>query len=257
MSGGTNAYNAMIEAVRTRATERTSGSSRLRDGILRTDPANRGLFSIDVTNRNLGQSSTAPVGFRLLMRASDLFVVGWLVATPEGKEQVFFFKGEDDATRSYRGQTGNATLNDVPFNGSYTDLERTAGRGRAGLTANTAAWNTAFRNMIATVAGETGPEDVARAMLMFIPAIAEGARFDPIQASFAPTFQNGKHTIAPAEAELMLNWSKASKQTTDSLNSGSTIDFRVDDPATPGVDFEATTLQSMAAILAICLISPN
>ncbi|MFC8663084.1 ribosome-inactivating family protein [Streptomyces sp. NPDC057199] len=256
MSGGTSAYNAMIEAVRKRATERDpkEGSPTLREGILRTNPANTGLFSIDVTNRNVGQSSTAPVGFRILMRASDLFVVGWLVATPQGEEQVFFFQGDDNG---YRGQTGKAKPVEFPFSGSYGDLEKTAGRSRVGLTANVAAWETNFRNMVATVAGESDEQTIARAMLMFIPAIAEGARFDPIQASFAPTFQNtNSHVITPAEAELTLDWSKASKQTIASLDSGATIDFRIDDPATPETDFAATTIQTMAVILAICLISP-
>ncbi|MDX2939128.1 ribosome-inactivating family protein [Streptomyces ipomoeae] len=255
MSGGTNAYNAMIEAVRKRATERgaSEGSPTLREGILRTNPTNTGLFSIDVVNRNVGQSSTDPVGFRLLMRASDLFIVGWLIATPDGAEQVFFLQGEDEA-RSYRGQTKKAKVVDIPFSGSYTDLERAAGRGRSGTTVNSSVWDNAFRNMIATVTGESDEETVARALLMFIPAIAEAARFDPIQAAFAPTFQNGEHTILPAEALLMNNWSKASKQTTDSLDTGSAIDFTIDDPATPAVDYKATSLTSMAAILAICLL---
>ncbi|MFI5800478.1 ribosome-inactivating family protein [Streptomyces sp. NPDC051677] len=257
MSGGTSAYNAMIEAVRKRATERASGqgSPTLREGILRTNPANRDLFSIDVTNRNIGQSPTTPAGFRILMRASDLFVVGWLVATPQGQEQVFFFRDDDTG---YRGQTGNATPNAVSFNGSYTEIERAAGpgRGRVGVNANPGTWEEAYRNMIATAAGESDEQTVARAMLMFIPAIAEGARFDPIQTSFAPTFQgSNSHVVTPAEGKLMTDWGKASKQALDSLNTGSAIDFTIDDPQTPEVDFRATTIQAMATILAICLLS--
>lgn len=255
MSGGTAAYNKMVADVRKSATERTpeEGSPTLREGILRTNPSNTGLFSIDVTNRNVGQSPTAPVGFRLLMRASDLFILGWLVATPQGAERIYFFQGEDTG---YRGQTGRATLVDVPFGGGYTDLERIAGRGRSGLSVNPRAWEAAYIDMIATVAGESDEQTVARAMLMFIPAIAEAARFRPVQESFAPSFQGSNNTtIRPAEAELMLDWSKASKQTINSLNTGAAINFRIDDPATPGVDFEATTIQAMAAILAICLLS--
>lgn len=255
MSGGTSAYNAMIEAVRQRATQRgpDQGSSTLREGMLRTNPANTDLFSIDVTNRNVGQSSTAPVGFRLLMRASDLFIVGWLVATPQGEEHVFFLKGDDTG---YRGQTGRATFHEADFGGGYPALEKTAGRSRIGQVANVAAWETNFRNMIATVAGESDQQTVAQALLLFIPAVAEAARFDPIQASFAPTFQNANsHTITPAEGELMVDWSKASKQALASLDTGAAVNFRIDDPQTPGVDFEATTIQTLAAILAICLIS--
>jgi hypothetical protein len=112
--------------------------------------------------------------------------------------------------------------------------------------------------MISTVAGEADEQAMARALLMFIPGIAEAARFDPIQTAFAPTFQNANsHTITPAEAELMNDWSKASKDTLASLNNGTPLNFRIDDPATPEVDFLANSLTAMAAILAICLISNN
>jgi hypothetical protein len=127
---------------------------------------------------------------------------------------------------------------------------------------NTAAWEEAFRTMLSTVFIENGvfvrtnQQAIARALLMFIPGIAEGARFDPIQTAFAPTFQNtGSHTITLAESRLMNDWGTASTATLASLNSAVPIDFRVDDPATPEVDFLANSIASMAAILAICLIS--
>lgn len=53
-------------------------------------------------------------------------------------------------------------------------------------------------------------------------------------------------------------WSTASQEVVDSLNTGSAIDFRIDDPQTTGIDFFATSLTSMAAILAIALLqSPS
>jgi hypothetical protein len=261
MSGGASAYNAMIEAVRQRATERPAneGSATLREGILRTNPTNTDVFSIDVTDRNVGQSSTDPAGFRLLMRARDLFIVGLHVALPTGQQQVIFLRGADNG---YRGPDQTATLTELQFDGSYLELERTAGRGRAGQTVNTAAWEEAFRTMVSTVFIEnrvfvrTNQQAIARALLMFIPGIAEAARFDPIQTAFAPTLENtASHTITTAEAKLMNDWSKASTATVASLESGTPFEFAIDDPATTGVDFFANSLQTMAAILAICLIS--
>jgi hypothetical protein len=255
MSGGASAYNAMIEAVRRRATERTAeqGSPTLREGILRTNPASTDVFSIDVVNRNVGQSSTAPAGFRLLVRASDLFIIGWHVALPTGVQQVYFLRGDDNG---YRGPDQNATLQQTSFNGSYLELERAAGRSRAGLLVSTPAWEAAFVTMISTAFLEEGEQSIARALLMFIPGIAEAARFDPIQTAFAPTFQNtDSHTITPAESQLMNDWGRASSSTVASLKSGTPFDFTVDDPATPEVDFSANTLTAMAAILAICLIT--
>lgn len=255
MSGGASAYNAMIEAVRRRATERRAneGSSNLREGILQTNPASTDVFSIDVTNRNVGQSSTAPAGFRLLMRARDLFIIGWHVALPTGVQQVYFLRGEDNG---YRGPDQTATLQQASFDGSYLELERTAGRSRAGLVVSTPAWEEAFITMISTGFLEEDEQSIARALLMFIPGIPEAARFDPIQTAFAPTFQNtDSHTITPAESQLMNDWNRASTATLTSLNTAAPLNFSVDDPATPEVDFLANSLTSMAAILAICLIS--
>ncbi|MFM9698444.1 hypothetical protein [Streptomyces europaeiscabiei] len=62
---------------------------------------------------------------------------------------------------------------------------------------------------------------------MFIPAITDGARmFDGIETSFTPSF--------------------------NSHNGGSyTIKFRVDDPQTPEVDFEARKVSALVATLAM------
>ncbi|MER6563763.1 ribosome-inactivating family protein [Streptomyces sp. NPDC001027] len=248
MSGGASAYNKMIDQVRQRAT----GGRVLRDGVLQTDPSTTDTFSINVRNPDVPSSQTDGQGFRLIMRARDLFVIGWVTQNVNGDAQVIFLKGDDDG---YRGADSNNPLpfEEAPFGGNYTELEAAAGRGRTGIEANSSSWATAFRNMRSS----TDQRSVAQALLMFIPAIAEGARFDPIQTGFAPSFNSnngGSHTINSAEADLMNSWSDASKQMVDSLNNGTPINFRVDDPATPEVDFEANSLTALAGILAIALL---
>jgi hypothetical protein len=248
MNGGSRAYNAMLEAVRQRAT----GGVVLREGILQTNPGSTEIFTVNVTHSGAPSSSSTPSSFRLIMRASDLFVLGWVIDGPSGQERVFFFSEEDTG---YRGVDGDGELVPVPFSGSYGDLENAAGRTRTGLKLNGSSWLTVFVDMIETSVDETGQDAVARAMLALIPAVAEGARFDPIQQAVAPSFDAGEHVVTPAESALMNDWSKASKQLVDNLNNLTPIDFTVDDPLTPDVDFQATTVSGMALLLAIALIT--
>ncbi|MDX2931794.1 ribosome-inactivating family protein [Streptomyces ipomoeae] len=253
MGGGAGAYNRMIDAVRQRATQRSSnqGSPTLRDGVLQTNPDANDIFTINVQNSTVPSGQTDGPGFRLIMRARDLFVLGWIRQTSEGDKEVFFLKGDDTG---YRGPDSNNPLDftQVPFGGNYTELESAANRSRVGITANSASWQSAFRGL----RDSSDQQSAAQALLMFIPAIAEGARFDAIQTSLAPSFNSnngGSHTITAAEADLMNSWSEASKQLINSLNNGATINFRVDDPQTPEVDFEARTVSALVAILAIAL----
>ncbi|WP_416981252.1 ribosome-inactivating family protein [Streptomyces sp. T028] len=246
LADGVAGYNNMINAVRQRAT----GGQVLREGVLEVDPNSSDTFTVNIRDsRAAGPSTGGDSLVRLIVRARDLFVVGWLSGT-DPKLPVFYFKGDDVG---YRGPGDNQPVTNLSYNGSYTDLEREAGRARDGITLNSAAWANAWTTL--RDAATTSQRDQARSMMLFIMAVAEGARFDPVQTAFAQSFGDaGSHTVTPAEASLMLNWGKASQQLVDSLNNATPINFTIDDPATPEVDFEATTISTMAAILAIALL---
>jgi hypothetical protein len=246
-SDGAAGYNKMINAVRQRAT----GGRVLREGVLETDPNSTDFFTVNVGQvPGIVGDVTVPA-FRLIVRQRDLFVLGWVNGDPDDQETVFFLQGDDNG---YRGSSGEATLVNLPFGGNYTDLER-VGRARVGTALNSAAWVNAERTLN-TAAATTSSRDLAQALTMYIMGVAEGARFDTLQNAFAPSFNgNGdSHTVTEVDAELMNNWSNASQQLLDNLNNRTPINFRIDDPSTPGVDIEATTVSALTVILGIALI---
>ncbi|MDW4910789.1 ribosome-inactivating family protein [Streptomyces sp. ADMS] len=257
INGGFSAYEAMVKAVRQRAT----GGRVLNDGVLQTDPnldpkKTRGedgerfpnIFALNLEHSGVAGSSDAP-RVRLLMRARDLFVIGFELTTPSGptSDNLHFFKGDDPG---YRGATGEALPNEESYTGSYIDLERVGGRSRFGFELSGPVMEQAFRDL----RDQRNQASVARAMMVFIMTVAETARFDPLEQAYRAPFDNGSHTITQSEAELMNSWSEASRQMTNSLNNGAVIDFAVRDSDPNTVDFVAQTLGSLSAILAICIV---
>lgn len=249
--GGPSAYNAMINAVRQRAT----GGRVIREGILQTDPSAEGFFTVDIGSRTGDLGDIQIPRARLIIRESDLFVLGFCNGDPDTNPRVFFFNNDDNGYRCGNDLTELVTM---PFTGSYVDLER-AGRARIGTTLSLNSWENALRTL-ETATDTTSSRDLAQALTMFVMGVAEGARFDTIQDSFVPSFSasGDTHAVTAVEAELMNSWSELSRQMFDALNTARPINFQINDPATPGVDLEATTLTAVALILAIALqpVSP-
>jgi len=248
IGNGASAYNTMINDVRQRAT----GGAVAREGTLRTNPNATGNFTVNVGSRPGAAGDIDVARIRLILRERDLFVIGFVNGDPDDEERVFFLRGDDNG---YRGTTQTAEVINLPFNGSYTELEAD-GRDRVGTTLNGPSWETALRTLENATAG-SNLRDLAGPLTMMIMAVSEGARFDPIQNAFAPSFNSnngGEHTVTVAEAELMNSWSEASKQLFDALDNGAQVNFQVDDPATPGVDFEAATVSALTLILGIALV---
>jgi len=246
--GGPGAYNSMINAVRQRAT----GGAILREGVLQTNAAATGFFTVNIGSR-LGVIGDVQVPrARLIIRERDLFVLGFVNGDPDDTERVFFFRGDDNG---YRGASEQAEPITMPFTGSYIDLERTGNRARTATTLSLNAWEGAL-STLENATSTTSSQDLARALTMFIMAVSEGARFDTIQDSFVPTFSagGGEQTVTPTEAELMNSWDEASQQLLDALNNARPVNFEINDPATPGVDLQATSVAALALILGIALV---
>jgi len=248
IENGAGAYNTMVNDVRQRAT----GGRVAREGTLQTNPNATGDFTVNVGLRPGAAGDIQVPRFRLIVRESDLFVLGFVNGDPDDAERVFFFRGDDTG---YRSSSENGELVTIPFTGNYTDLERN-GRDRVGTTLNGSAWENAVRTL-ENATDASNSRDLAEALTMFIMAVAEGARFDTIQNAFAPSFNSnngGTHTVTQVEAELMNNWSNASQQLFDNLNNNTPINFQINDPATPGIDIEATTVSALTIILGIALV---
>lgn len=171
VSGGQKAYDAMINAVRQRAT----GGRVLREGILQTDPSldpnnPANVFAINLQASALPGSSDAN-SVRLIMRARDLFVIGYQVTGGRGPTNPHFLRGDAPG-----GMTGDP----LNFTGSYTDLERVGRQERAGLKLTLEGMSTAYR----TLRDDANENAVARSLMLFVMTIAEAARFDPLRQNF-------------------------------------------------------------------------
>ncbi|WP_405819952.1 ribosome-inactivating family protein [Streptomyces sp. NBC_01390] len=248
ISGGQKAYDDMVQAVRQRAT----GGRVLREGVLETNPgldtSSANIFAIDLRASALPSSSDGN-NVRLILRSRDLFVIGYQVRDGRGSASPIYFKNDDPDPNS---ALPSGTFG---FTGGYGDLEAHGGQARANMRLNQQVVDAAYQNL----RGNAAVNAAARSMMVFIMLIAEPARFEPLRQDFRQVFGFdglGETTVNVADADLMNSWGEASKQFVGSLNNGTPINFQIDDPATPSVDFAANTLTAMAAILAICLISP-
>ncbi|MGY1495770.1 ribosome-inactivating family protein [Streptomyces sp. QTS52] len=245
INGGRAAYDTMINAVRQRAT----GGRVLREGVLQTNPnanpsRSENIFAIDLRASNVPSSSDGN-NVRLIMRARDLFIIGYQIRDGRGSGTPNYFQGDTPGLP-------NELSDEFAFTGSYTDLERVGSRSRRGMAYNEAAVTSAYTSL----RDDRNQAAVARSLMLFIMTIAEAARFDPLDQAFGQVFGGlPGGVISAAETELMNSWSRASGQLLNALNNGAAINFRVDDPETPEVDFSATTIAGMALILGICLLS--
>ncbi|WP_105967770.1 ribosome-inactivating family protein [Streptomyces geranii] len=258
INGGQKAYNNMIEAVRQRAT----GGAVLREGILQTNPnldtSDANIFAVELQHSGVPEASETP-RVRLLMRARDLFVIGWHITEP-GRNSggtILYFKGDNTGylgpdPRESPAQTP-PTLN---FTGSYTDLERTGGRTRTGLTITGPVMEQAFRDLRASPE-RIRTDTTADAAMIFIMTIAEAARFDPLQQAFAEGLVPGRpggYTITANDAALMNSWSSISTQVVNNLNNGGALAVEIADGDPTTIDYKGFTLGQVSAFIAIALI---
>lgn len=169
-NAGASRYTSMLNAVRQRA----SSSTFLHDNTHRTRPeASNEFFSVNISVQDEGTST--PSQIRVLIRASDLFVVGWL----NQNENIY---NRLEAGTPPLGT--DVTARDTPFNGSYIDLERRAGdRANIPLSPNSA--RQAVRDL--SRSGSSAAQQ-ARGLIVLIQAISEAARFRPIENLFRNTY---------------------------------------------------------------------
>jgi hypothetical protein len=223
----------------------------LRNGVLQTDPnldtSNRSIFAIDLRASALPSNSDGN-NVRLIMRARDLFIIGYQVRDGRGSAEPIYFKNDDPNPNS-RVPAGS-----FPFTGGYGDLEDRGGQRRANMRLNQQVVDAAYQNL----RGNAAVNAAARSLMVFAMLVAEAARFEPLRQDFREAFGSngaGETVVNVADVDLMNSWGDASRQFRESLNNGTPINFEVNDPATPNPDFAANTLTSMAAILAVCLMA--
>ncbi|WP_405894415.1 ribosome-inactivating family protein [Streptomyces sp. NBC_00104] len=201
-NAGASRYTAMLEAVRQRASQ----GRFVLDRTHRTRPdAIDDFFSVDISVQDEGTST--PNRIRVHIRASDLFVVGWL-----NQNEAIYNRLEtkppallDCAPNG--GACTPTTLNDTTFNGSYVSLERQVGD-RANIPLSPNSVRQAVRDL--SRSGSTIAQQ-ARGMIVLIQVISEAARFRPIEELVRNTFTTEAATPTPAIVELENSWDPMSE----------------------------------------------
>ena len=181
-----------------------------------------GSQNVDVTDPNGGNRfvnidihEDADVGnrfVRLVMRASDGYIVGWWAGGAGDGGLRRFFALESGLV----GQVGGATNenSDTRFQGAanYTDLERVAGRGREGLAVGVAPFTNAV--VVLQRADQAGADNqvVATEILRMIVGVAESSRFREQANDIANAIGNGRdHAITARQRDLHNNWLRISE----------------------------------------------
>lgn len=247
ISSGSKGYNNMIEGLRQRAT----GGLVLRDGMLQTDPNSNEIFTINVTGSQVQGAANAVV--RLIVRARDLYIVGWHVQNPVASiDAIYALEGYPE---TYHGPDGATPVRTTGLGANYGSLENTAQRRRDATLLSPEVMNQAFLTL---TNGAPDPVATARAVLAFAMTVAEAARYDALQNLFAPIFDGANVQVTSAETDLMNNWGKYSKAVLDNLNNAVPLDIQIRGLETevPIREYKAQTLLSIAAIIAVVLLSP-
>ncbi|NNN29166.1 hypothetical protein HLK59_02130 [Streptomyces sp. S3(2020)] len=192
-NAGASSYTSMIEAVRQRA----SRGQFLRANTHRTRPdATSEFFSVDMSVQDEGSST--PSQIRLQIRASDLFVVGWLNVNERIYNRIEF------GSPPFGNQVGERTTS---YNGSYLQLERRVGdRANIPLSPNTV--RQAVRDLSRSASSEA---QEARGLIVLIQTISEAARFRPIEEMFRNTYTTEAVLPPPHILALENSWASMSE----------------------------------------------
>lgn len=208
-NAGASRYTTMVEAVRQRASQ----GRFLHDRTHRTRPdATNDTFSVDISVQDEGASN--PNRIRVHIRASDLFVIGWL----NQNENIYNRLDANTPILADCPPDGAScaalTPRDTPFNGSYLSLERQAGdRANIPLSPNSA--RQAVRDL--SRSGSSNAQQ-ARGMIVLIQAISEAARFRPIEEMVRNTYTTEAATPSATLRELENSWDPMSEIGTRHVN---------------------------------------
>ncbi|MFI9362704.1 ribosome-inactivating family protein [Kitasatospora sp. NPDC053057] len=182
-STGAN-YQAFVKALRLRATDGTV----FYQTMFKTRPTATGdLFPVRLTT-STGKSVD------LVVRASNLYVVGWYLPAPTDK-----FYSLNDSPAPVYNPTGKTTEVRTGFDGSYTTLERQAQTSREAVPLGRSSTDQAAIDL-ATPTIPLDVKKISKALLILVQETSEAARFTKIDSLVAADWTTG----APGERQLMV-----------------------------------------------------
>jgi hypothetical protein len=197
---GQSTYSDFLNRLR----QRVTGGRFLQGDTLRTDPAARDDFTI--VQLGAGNEGAAASEIMLLVRNSDLFVVGWLSRSTNR----FTSLENNIPTLNDPGAFGLPAAEPVRarFSGNYVALERRAGQGRSEIGLSPDAVRQSIRDLDRASSTEA---QQARALIVLIQVVAEGARFRPIEQLYRGTYINGATRPEPHHIALENAWDPVSE----------------------------------------------
>ncbi|WP_043675705.1 ribosome-inactivating family protein [Streptomyces xylophagus] len=249
LNSGKSSYRSMIDEVRGSAESSVLYGNRAATTWTTVSTTTSGTSRQQVSNDernnyftvNISSSEHPPI--RILLRAHDLYVQGYLVP---GTNTYYHFS---DATLSHWPGAGTATNAPrsvaLPFGGSYASMtayaNQTVRSPRFSYT-----WM-AYNQGILAAANSTGAQR-AGALLFYVEAIAEGARFNAISDRIeAAITENNGYQFDHDDEGLIHNWQTLGNNLQNRLNNPHTR-------PTPNIGrYHFDTLQAIANILRLAI----
>ncbi|MFD9327698.1 ribosome-inactivating family protein [Streptomyces sp. NPDC060065] len=205
ISGGETGQSSYSDAL-TRLRQRVTGGRFLQGDTLRTNPDARNDFTM--VHIGAGNEGTTASEIQLLIRHSDLFVVGW----HNRNDNIFTaleadipaYEDPDPIRSAPPGLTRQVRAR---FNGSYGSLE-----GRSASRRDIALSPDAVRQAVRDLSRSSSTEaQQARALIVLIQVIAEGARFRPVENLYRGTYTGAATAPPPAILALENAWDPMSE----------------------------------------------
>ena len=249
LNNGKSAYRDMIDEVRASAESGVLYGNRAATTWTTVSTLTSGTSRQQVSSDERGNyftvniSSSGHPPIRILIRAHDMYVQGYLVP---GTNTYYHF---NDATLSHwpgAGTSANPPQSlTLPFGGSYGSMTAYAVQ-NVRSPRFSYSWM-AYNQGILAAANSTGAQR-AGALLFYVEAISEGARFNAISDRIeAAITENGGYQFDYDDDRLIHNWQTLGNNLQNRLNNPSTA-------ATPDIGrYHFDTLQAIANILRLAI----
>ncbi|MGP3984492.1 ribosome-inactivating family protein [Streptomyces sp. KR80] len=203
------------------------------DNIARTDPSRNNRYS-PIILRNGDRE------VRLIMRESDLYLMGWW---DSGRNTYFRFRADDGADFRYTADD-NTRLQDVDYFPTYRSLESRSPTSRVQMRHGLDP----MRNAVEVLAtADPGSNNAAEAFLQMAQALSEAARFRPTEDTVADNWGNPAR-LAPELVDAQTKWGTISSLLLSRLGTAEHSSHTYG-----GVVLN--TLQAFTRLIAVALIS--
>lgn len=227
-------YTQVIKALRNQPDTSPFYANEIRR--INVDPSSHSMETMGIVLRSGSHSIV------LIIRLSDLYVLGFY-------NYASVYRFNDSGLFDLPQELGQAPrpVIELPFGGSYSQLERASGRSRTQLNVNLFNLQTAIRRLSSYGTGSVTQAQLAESMMLLIFSLIEASRFGDahIVDNVARSLESDSQTWTPPNTavELTNDWGRLSS-----------YGYALAQDPTRSFDYEGTrisTLSSLAALIAL------